>query len=851
MRFTLSWLEEHIEWHGEPKQGRAAARPDAQAVAETLDKIGLEVKALEAPDAALEAFSLGRIVEATQHPNADRLRVCKVEVAKGGKPHLKGKGGKTEIVQVVCGAPNAKTGLMGVFAPPGTWIPGTDVHLKPAEIRGVESCGMLLSERELGISDEHEGIIALDDSLKVGTAYLEATGQDETTFTLGITPNRGDCFAVRGIARELAAAGYGVVRPLPPYNPPTTGKSPLAWHCTLSKSDLHLAPAVRGRYFSIEQNATSPEWLRRRLAVAGTKVISPLVDLTNYFTFDLGRPLHVFDADKLTGAMTIRRARKGESVLALDEVEYQLTPADIVIADGKNGERAVAIAGVMGGLETGVTAETKNVFLEAAFFDHESVAFSGRRHGIDSEARRRFERGIDPQSLIWGERLAAGMILRLCGGTASAVTGYGTPAKTRPAIALPDNAVHRVSGAKIPLRRQRQHLEALGFTVSENKKAKKLSCRPPTWRGDITRKECLVEEILRIEGYDCIKGTALPPSTSDNQKHLHATRQAVPETTRQAARVRALACLRGLDEHLGYSFVSEARARLFLQDGQTLTRVLNPISTDLSVMRPSLLASLIPAAARNLAQGAGRVAQFELGPTYKGGKAQDQELRFAVIRAGLAAPRSWREDERQADIFDTKGDALAVLAALGAPTDGLRTIALTPDSDSSSNSGSNFPVCPGWLHSGRAGALVLGKSVLALFGEIHPSHAKSLGLRSRAAVAEVYLEAVPPRRKNKSRVEAAPDNRLQPVVRDFAFVADKSLEAETLLRSIAGAAREEIVSVRLFDIYEGKELGADKSSFAVEVLFRPHGRAYTEADLEALSKTITDKVQKATGAVLR
>ena len=850
MRVTLSWLEEHIEWQGEPKQGRTAARPEVQAVAETLDRIGLEVKGLDAPNPALEAFSVGKIVEATQHPNADRLKVCKVEVAKGGKPN---KGGKTEIVQVVCGAPNAKTGLTGVFAPPDTWIPGTDLHLKRAEIRGVESCGMLLSERELGISDEHEGIIELPDSLPVGTPYLEATGQDEATFTLGITPNRGDCFAVRGIARELAAAGYGKVRPLPPYDPPATGKSPLAWQCTLAKSDLHLAPAVRGRYFSIESNATSPEWLRRRLATAGTKVISPLVDLTNYFTFDLGRPLHVFDADKLHGAMTIRRARTGESVLALDEVEYKLTPDDIVIADGKNGARAVAIAGVMGGLETGVTAETKNVFLEAAFFDHEAIAFSGRRHGIDSEARRRFERGIDPQSLIWGERLAAGMILRLCGGTASAVTGYGNLAKTRPAIALPHDAVEKISGAKIPLRRQKHHLEALGFTVSANQKAKKLNCRPPTWRGDITRKECLAEEILRIEGYDCIKGTALPAIVlGDKTSH-----QAVPETTRQAARLRALACMRGLDEHLGYGFVSEARARLFLEDGQSLVRVLNPISTDLAVMRPSVLASLIPAAARNLAQGSGRVAQFELGPAYNGTQAQDQELRFAVIRAGLAAPRSWREAERQADLFDTKGDVLAVLAALGAPMHGLRTLALTPASDSNASapSAKGKPVCPAWLHSGRAGALLLGKDILAIFGEIHPSHAKSLGLRTRAAVAEVRLAALPhPAKKGgkgKSRVEAAPDNRLQPVVRDFAFVADKSLEAETLLRTIKGAVREEIVSVRLFDIYEGKELGADKRSFAVEVLFRPHGRAYTEADLEALSKTITDKVQKATGAVLR
>ena len=845
MRFTLSWLEEHIEWRDEPQKGRRTARPDAQEVAETLDNIGQEVKSLEAPNPALAAFSVGKIIEASQHPNADRLRVCKVEVAKGGKPHKQGTGGATEIVQVVCGAPNAKAGLVGVFAPPGTWIPGTDLHLERAEIRGVESCGMLLSERELGISDEHEGIIELADSLSVGTSYLEATGQDEATFTLGITPNRGDCFAVRGVARELVAAGFGALRPLPPYDPPTHGKSPLAWLCTLAKRDLHLAPAVRGRYFRIDNNDTSPAWLQRRLKVAGTKVISPLVDLTNYFTFDLGRPLHVFDAEKLQGAMTIRRAKAGETVLALDEIEYCLTSDDIVIADGKNGERAVAIAGVMGGLETGVTPDTREVFLEAALFSQESVAFSGRRHGIDSEARRRFERGIDPQSLIWGERLAAGMILRLCGGTASAVTGYGAIQKTRKAISLPYDAVQKISGAKISLPRQKRHLEALGFSVSDNKKTRTLSCQPPTWRGDITLKECLAEEVLRMEGYDCIQGVALPPAEN--------IKQAVPETTRRAARLRTLACLRGLDEHLGYSFVSAPRAELFQEKGQPLARLLNPISTDLAVMRPSVLASLIPAAARNLAQGAGRVAQFELGPAYKGnqngGSAQDQELRFAVIRAGLVAPRTWRQAERPADLFDTKADALAVLSALDAPSDGVRTLALTAE-PATQSSGKGAIACPPWLHPGRAGALVLGKDVLALFGEIHPNHAKSFGLRGRAAVAEVYLEAVPPRRK-KTRTESAPDNRLQPVVRDFAFVADKSLAAETLLRTIAGVAREEIISVRLFDIYEGAELGTDKRSFAVEVLLRPQGRAYTEADLETLSKKITDKVKRATGAVLR
>ena len=650
---------------------------------------------------------------------------------------------------MVCGAPNARTGMIGVFAPAGSYIPGTDVKLKKGVIRGQESNGMLVSEREMGLSDEHDGIIELPEGAEIGTPFAKVLGLDDPMIEIAITPNRGDCLGIHGIARDLAAAGLGRVKAFD--RSPVAGsfESEIKWRRDLPDGLSAVCPYVAGRTFRGVTNGSSPKWLQDRLKAIGLRPISALVDITNYVTFDLGRPLHVFDADKLVGDPTMRMARDGEEILALDGKSYRLDPDMVVIADQAGIQ---GIGGVMGGELSGCTAETTSVFLEVALFDPVRVASTGRRLGIHSDARYRFERGIDPNSAQWGVEVAARLVQELCGGEASAVVSAGElPDQIRRIDYRPDRT-RTLGGLELPAARQREILEILGFGVEDGADEARLRVQVPSWRPDVEGEACLVEEVLRITGYDAIPQTDLPrdgalPHAVLTPRQRHVT----------AARAALAWC--GLDETVTYSFLSDSLAGLFGGVPECL-RLVNPISADLDVMRPAILPNLGAAAARNSDRGLGESALFEIGPQYRDDSPEGQDLVAAVLRAGAMGPRHWDARQRPADAFDAKGDALAALAAVGAPVDKLQ---ITSDA-------------PAWYHPGRSGVLRLGPNVLAHFGELHPRVLRALELRGSAAAAEIFLDRVPlPKAKGGRRKPPLELSAFQPVERDFAFLVDESV----------------------------------------------------------------------------
>jgi len=800
MKFTLGWLRDHLE-------------TDA-SLAEITDKLtmlGLEVDGVENKAAELAPFTVAYVKEAKQHPNADRLRVCIVDTGK-------------EEVQVVCGAPNARTGMMGVFAPTGSYIPGTDMVLKPGTIRGEASNGMLVSEREMGISDEHEGIIELEESAEVGAPFAALLGLDDPVIEIAITPDRGDCLGVRGIARDLAAAGLGKLKPFD--DSPVAGsfESPIKWRRDLPADRQDACPYVAGRYFRNVRNGPSPQWMQRRLLAIGLRPISALVDITNYVTYDLNRPLHVFDADKVDGDVTMRFAKDGEEILALDGETYRLDPEMVVIADGNGPE---GIGGVMGGEISGVSEETTNVFLEVALFDQVRVAATGRKLSLQSDARYRFERGLDPQSAVWGVEQAARLVQEICGGEASHPVSAGDLPAARSEITLRPSRVAALGGIEVETSEQVQILEVLGFDVRE-KSDKAIRVTVPSWRNDVEGEACLVEEVVRVHGYD-----AIPEVPLDRETYL--PRPVLSLQQRRESFARTALAWRGLNEAVSFSFLSNKDAALFGGVPDDL-KLLNPISADLDVMRPSVLANLVTAAGANNDRGQSDVALFEVGPQYRDGTPKGQSQVAAGLRAGQAAPVHWESKPRMPDAFDAKADALAVLTACGAPVENLQ---VTRDA-------------PGWYHPGRSGVLRLGPNVLAAFGELHPRIVAAADLREPVAVFEVFLDSVPrPKAKaGKSRpaLELSP---FQPVQRDFAFVVDEDVPAEKLLRAAKGADKALISNVELFDLYAGKGIPEGKKSLAITVTLQPVERTLTDQDLEAVSGKVQSQVEKATGGTLR
>ncbi|MDF1792865.1 MAG: phenylalanine--tRNA ligase subunit beta [Thalassobaculaceae bacterium] len=798
MKFTLSWLKDHLDTDA-----------PLQEITDRLTMLGLELEEVEDRAAAFAPFRVAHVVEAVQHPNADRLRVCKVDAGDG-------------IVQVVCGAPNARTGMKGVFAPPGSYVPGTDLLLKPGKIRGEDSNGMLLSERELGLSDDHDGIIDLPADAPVGQAYAAYAGLDDPIIDIAITPDRADCLGVRGIARDLAASGIGTLKPLDTEPVKGTFESPLRFDVDLPSDQAHLCPAVSGRYFRGVKNGPSPAWMQDRLRAVGLRPISALVDITNYMMLDVGRPLHAYDAKKLHGNPTIRLARDGESYHALNGREYTFEAGMLVIGDANGVDD---LAGIMGGERTGVDDDTSEMFLEVAIFDETSVASTGRKLGVLSDARYRFERGLDQTGPWWGAELAAKLVLEICGGEASAVVVTGAEPGWRRKLPLRHSRIKALCGVEVDEAEAKRILTTLGFEVEGS--GETMSVTPPPWRGDVEGEADLVEEVVRVNGYDKIAPVSMERDAVVGHPALTA------EQNRRRLAKRALAG-RGMMEAVTFSFVPAKHATLF-GGGAAALHLVNPISADLDVMRPSILPNLLAAASRNANVGYPDIALFEVGPEYAGDRPEDQSQAAVGLRVGRTGPRDWRKADRGVDVFDAKADALALMEMLEAPTANLQVSTDAPD----------------WYHPGRSGCLRLGPKVMARFGELHPRILAAFDLKGPAVAFEVLLDAVPmPKRKGSQRplLERIP---FQQVARDFAFVVAGDVPADKVARAAAGADKALIDGVHVFDEYTGPGLAEGAKSIAVEVILQPRDATLTDEQIEAVSAKIVAAVQKATDGVLR
>lgn len=801
MKFTLGWLTEHLD-----------TEASLDEISEKLTMIGLEVDGVVDKGPELAGFTTARVISATQHPNADRLKVCTVDT------------GEREV-QVVCGAPNAREGMIGVFAPSGTYIPGGDFVLKDAEIRGVASQGMLCSERELELSDDHEGVIDLPEGTPVGAPFAKIAGLDDPVIDVGLTPNRGDCAGVRGVARDLAAAGLGDLKRSPGWDQQIPGafESPVDVKIDLPDDAADACAAFAGRYIRGVKNGPSPRWLQDRLRAVGLRPISALVDITNFFTMDAARPLHVFDADKLTGDIVVRLSRPGEELAALDNKTYTLGDGMTVVADGA---AAQALGGIIGGEPSGCTEATVNVFVESAWFDPLRTAATGRRLGIHSDARYRFERGVDPESLLPGIEAATAMILDLCGGEASAPVFAGATPEWRRTLALRPERVAGLTGLDVDRAEQTRILAALGFAPRDAGAA--IETTPPSWRPDIAGEADLVEEVTRIAGFDRIPTTPLPRLGNQPAPALDLAQS-------RRVRVRRALAGRGMVEAVTFSFMKQDDAARF-GGGDASLLLDNPISADLDAMRPSILPNLLAAAGRNFARAQRDGALFEVGPVYRDPSETGQDWVAAGLRWGDAVRRHWTATRRQIDVFDAKADMLAALAAAGAPTEAPATAAAEP-----------------WQHPGRSGQIRLGKAPLARFGEVHPAIVAAYDIEAPVVAFEVFLDVVPaPRRKADGKTKPFLElDALLPVERDFAFLVDADVPAQKAVAAARAADRQMVTGVEAFDAYQGKGMEPGRKSLGLAVTFQPRDATLTDAEIDALSAKVVAAVEKATGGALR
>ena len=801
MKLTLAWLKQHLD----------TDRPLPE-IAEKLTMIGLEVERIEDKGKLLAPFVIARVTEAKQHPNADRLRVCMVDTGSG------------DPIQVVCGAPNARTGMKGVFVPPGAFIPGKDMTLQVGTIRGVESRGMLVSEFELQLSDNHEGIIELPDDAPVGASYAQWAGLDDPMIEINLTPNRADCTGVNGIARDLAAADMGTFKDRPVK--PVSGEFPCPVNVTIEAPEL--CPAFGLRLVRGVRNGPSPAWLQKRLTAIGLRPINALVDITNFITYDRGRPLHVFDAVKVRSDLTVRRAHAGETLLALDGKTYTLDETICVIADADGVE---SLSGIMGGEKTGCSEATIDVLIESALWNEINIAQTGRKLGINSDARYRFERGVDPAFMLPGLELATKMVLDLCGGTPSEVTVAGSADAPERVIDFPLSELKRLAGLTVPLLETRRVLERLGFFVAGQGERVKVAV--PSWRADVQNKADIVEEIVRIVGLDRV-----PPTPFDRGE---APRKPVltPIQVRTRKAKRALAA-RNLVEAVTWSFVAKSQAELF-GGGKPELSLANPIAAELSDMRPSLIAGLIVAAQKNADRGFPDVGLFEVGQVFRGDAPQDQLTAATGVRRSLAKPsgigRHWTKRDGGVDAFDAKADAIAALVAAGAPPQALQVM----------------PGGPPWFHPGRSGTIQIGpQNVLGHFGELHPSALEVLDAEGPLVAFEVILERIPEAKVRATRAKPALElSQFQPLDRDFAFVVERKTRAADVVRAAQSADRKLIAGVSVFDVYEGPGIDPGKKSIAVAVTIQPRERTMTDEEIEALAAKIVAEVGKRTGGVLR
>lgn len=806
MKFTLSWLKEHLD-----------TDETLAAIADKLTMIGLEVEHLEDKAKVLAPFTIARVISAEQHPNADRLRVCMVDTG------ARDAEGNVAPVQVVCGAPNARTGMKSVFSAPGTYIPGKDITLGVGTIRGIESRGMLCSAAELQISDDHEGILDLPADAPVGENYAAWARLGDPVFEINLTPNRADCTGVHGIARDLASADMGKLKDAA--IKPVKGEFPCPVKVAVEAPDL--CPGFALRLVRGVTNGPSPEWMQKRLTAIGLRPINALVDVTNYMTYDRGRPLHVFDAAKVKGHLVVRRGREGEGLLALDGRTYALDDSNCVIADDAGVE---SLAGIMGGELSGCSETTTDVLIESALWNEFNIAQTGRRLGINSDARYRFERGVDPAFMVPGLELATSLVMDMCGGTPSEIIVAGARHGEDRVIEFPVDEVKRIAGIDVPFVEMRRVLGHLGFMVAGKEPVVKVAV--PSWRADVHGKADLVEEIVRIVGVDRVPLAAFDRGEAPRKPVL------TPMQNR-TRRARRAAAARGMMEAVTWSFISKPHAELF-GGGAAALALANPIASDLSDMRPSLVPGLIAAAQRNADRGIGDVALFEVGQIFKGDRPQDQVIAASGIRRGLACAgglgRHWTSSAA-ASLYDAKADALGVLIAAGALPQAMQTV----------------PGGPSWLHPGRSGTIQIGpQNVLGHFGEMHPRVLEALGADGPIVAFEVVLDAIPAAKPKPTRAKPLLDlSPFQPVTRDFAFIVDRKVKAGDLVRIAQGIDKKLITNVGVFDLYEGKGIDDGKKSLAIAVTLQPRDKTLTDQDIEAVAARIVAEVAKKLGGVLR
>ena len=794
MKFTLDWLKDHLD-----------TSADLKTITDTLTNIGLEIENVEDKSNDFKDFSVAKVIKTTKHPDADKLKVCQVET-------------KTGEFQVVCGAPNAREGMLGIFAPENSYIPGTELYLKKTKIRGVESSGMLVSEREMGISDEHDGIIEVDKKHKIGEKFSKIFKLDEPVIEINLTPNRSDCLSVRGIARDLAAAGIGKLKELKFKIINETFKSPIKWKKEFK--DQNICPGVSGRYFKNVKNVESPKWLQDRLTAIGLRPISALVDITNYVTFDLGRPLHVYDADKISGNLTMRLAKKDEECLVLNEVNYKCSEDMIVISDDNN--KLHGIGGVMGGLDSGCSFETSNVFLEVALFNPISITKTGRKLNLQSDARYRFERGIDSDSIYWGVEAASQMISELCGGDASEFVVTEIKKREIKKINFDTNKISSLGGVNIDIKDQYKILNSLGFKVRENKSI--LEIEIPTFRPDIVGEADIVEEIIRIYGFDKI-----PLKKIINQEDKTQILSSSIKTYHKAKKIIAA---EGYSEVVTWSFMDGNKAKLLFSD---LIRLQNPISSDLNTMRPSTIPNLLEAINQNKARMYTRGKIFEVGPNFSKSFNDYQENVASAITYGLIDEETWLSNNNS-DVYSAKADLFNVLNSLNVPTDNLLY---------DSNEDNIY-------HPGKSSSLRLGKNIVAKFGELHPILLKTMDINVKVYGFEIYLDNISQFQENKSSSRGSfSNNPYQMVERDFAFLFPKETKANEIIKKVKKIDKNIISKVTIFDVYEGDKLPENKKSIAIRVLLEPTEKTFKDEDIENLSKKIIEQVSNSFEAIIR
>lgn len=794
MKFSISWLKEHLD-----------TTASVDEIAETLTKIGLEVEEVFNPASRLDGFVTAEVETYERHPDSDHLGLLTVNTGK-------------EKLQVVCGAPNCRQGLKGIFAPVGVVIPCYNEELKVGKIRGVESFGMMCSEKELGVGEDHNGIIELPANTPIGRPAAEALDIDPV-IEINITPNRAECLGVRGVARDLAAAGLGTLKPLKILKTAGTFKSPV----NVKVEDFTACPVYVGRYIkNVNNKAETPKWMKDRLTAIGLRPISPLVDITNYINYDMARPLHVFDADKLRGDITVRMAKDGEKFVSLEDKEYMLDDKSLGICDE---EGVQCLGGIMGGAAKGCCDETQNVFLECALFTPECIARTGRKFGIDSDSRYRYERWVDPKSNILGSDYATQMILDICDGEASEVVIAGSEPEDERVAYIRPGRIKDLIGIEVSREKIVEILNNLGFKTSEEDG--KIKAVSPTWRGDIEGEHDLVEEVVRMIGLDSIPAESLP--------HGKFPKQVLSPAQRRAVTLKHELASRGMYETVTWSFTDSNLAKDF-RKGREPVLLFNPIAADLDEMRPSVLPNLLLAVKNNTARGYGNVALFEVGPEFYGRKPGEQNQVAAGVRCGMTAKKDWNGSARAYDVFDAKADALAAIAAANGPFENAQ---ITLDA-------------PAYYHPGRSGTLRLGKNVLAYFGEIHPGVLKKFGIKQRVMAFEVILSNIPlPRSSNDKAKKKLELSAFQPVDKDLAFVVDKTVPAVNLMTAAKTADREFIADVRVFDVYEGENLAEGKKSIALALTFQPKDKTFTDQDIENLMNKVIQEMKKKCNAELR